>query len=485
MTSSKRGQGKHKSALKPRKLINRVDLAFTALSAHPLRLTVLGVTGAALLWLVVSTSLTAVLAPSHPDLALLFSPNHPAAQLTKAETLRARYYALAAVATAPPPSAVSKPSVNDDRSVAPDYKALNAEREEAQADIIKIARQILQHDPLNSRALLLLAETTSDPQQLRSLMTQAVRRSKHEALAAAWLLNDAFNQSNIPAALDYADILLRSQPSLVPSVLKYLGLIAEQPAARAALTERLAVNPPWRAQFFSTLPSNVKQPNTPFALMVALKEKGQPPSPAELGSYLNWLLQQNLVELAYANWQQLQPAAEAGGDRYLNNATFERDPSGLPFDWKIARGQNAMASFGKRIELAGARTLDFTFSPGRVRFPEVTQVLVLPSGAFRFEGKFGGPFAAKRGLRWQFRCNFGARKVLAETEMLQGQSPSARQFAVDVTVTNDDDCRGQELRLYHDARSASEEMITGEGWFSDLQLIPLDRDGKPLAKQLQ
>jgi hypothetical protein len=219
--------------------------------------------------------------------------------------------------------------------------------------------------------------------------------------------------------------------------------------------------------------------------MLALKASGQPATNAELAPYLNALLKLNLVELAYANWQVLQPKPASDRPEFLTNEQFERDPSGLPFDWQIARGQNALAEFVTRPQapsqgLRSQRALQITFETGRVRFPDVSQIIVLPVGSFRFEGKYQGSITAKRGLRWQFRCHYGARKILATTEMLQGQAINPQLFAVDVSVPDNDDCRGQELRLFHDARSTSEELISGEAWLSDLKLVRTDLS--PAAK---
>jgi hypothetical protein len=54
--------------------------------------------------------------------------------------------------------------------------------------------------------------------------------------------------------------------------------------------------------------------------------------------------------------------------------------------------------------------------------------------------------------------------------MLLGQSREWRIFTLEAEVPPLEDCRGQVLRLFHDSRTASEELLTGEVWFSDLRL---------------
>ena len=54
--------------------------------------------------------------------------------------------------------------------------------------------------------------------------------------------------------------------------------------------------------------------------------------------------------------------------------------------------------------------------------------------------------------------------------MLLGQSPQWRVFTFDAEVPQMPECSGETLRLIHDARSASEELLSGEVWFSDIRL---------------
>jgi len=124
-------------------------------------------------------------------------------------------------------------------------------------------------------------------------------------------------------------------------------------------------------------------------------------------------------------------------------------------------------------EASGARALHIGFGAGRIRFPETSQVVMLAPGRYRLEGKLRGTIIAKRGLRWQLRCIYGPKRMLAETDMLLGQFPGWRTFDFEVDVPDTNDCRAQTLRLFHDSRSASEEMITGDVWFDDLRLARL------------
>ncbi len=114
--------------------------------------------------------------------------------------------------------------------------------------------------------------------------------------------------------------------------------------------------------------------------------------------------------------------------------------------------------------------MQIKFGEGRIQFPKISQVLFLPPGRYRLEGKLRGAISGKRGLRWQIICATGPHRLLGETEMLLGQSLQWRIFSLDADVPKLSECPGETLRLVHDSRSASEELLSGEVWFSDLRL---------------
>jgi hypothetical protein len=210
--------------------------------------------------------------------------------------------------------------------------------------------------------------------------------------------------------------------------------------------------------------------DTPLVLMTALEELGKPASQEEIDPYLRFLIGKDRADLAYNAWLRFLPRPQLANVGLLTNANFESAPSGLPFDWQIGSGVNAITEI---VPLPGNSTkhaLHVSLGDGRVQFPEVSQVVLLGPGRYRLEGELKGEISGKRGLRWQIRCASGARRVLGETEMLLGQSQQWRIFSLEAEVSQFEECRGQTLRLFHDSRSASEELLHGEVWFSDLHL---------------
>jgi len=401
------------------------------------------------------------------------NPNNPAALIAKAENIRGQLLKFTA-AREQGESEGALISKGDTISQLPEAEGGSIQQPKGERDALRreirhLAVRALTNDPLNAKAYRLLAETTDDPDHVRILMREAAKRSRHESIAQFWLLNDSTYQKDYGSALGYADLLLRTRPDLSPYVFAYLAFIAEDPAGFPLLVEKLAEGPTWRVAFFDALPRNAKQTDTPLRLMIALRGSAKPIVTKEIAPYLNALISRNLVDAAYNAWLQFLPKSELDGLGLLTHANFEQDPSGLAFDWQIGRGVNAISEFVP-VGSDGERALHVSFGTGRVQFPEVSQNVLLPAGRYRLEGKLRGWINAKRGLRWRLSCASGSRPVLGETDMLMGQSEQWRIFSLEADVPQTEECRGQILRFFHDSRSASEELITGEAWVAGLRL---------------
>ena len=451
--------------------------AISAVSRNRRRTVVVAIVGVLLTWLVLTKSLAYALAETAPEFALWLSPNLPRALLTLANRERDKLIASHANSD---PAELLKSSEENEPNIAGAREDDSEERKALRAEIRGLSSRAIANAPLNARAYRLLAEVTDDPAQVRLLMQEAVKRSRRESAATFWLLNDSFERKDFADVVDKADVLLRTRPKLAPYVMNYLGQVAASPEGRQLLVPLLAGNPNWRTTFFKTLPKSVRDEDTPLDLMIALKEAGSLPSTQELEPYIGALMSKDHIELAYNTWLQLVPKEKLASLSLLNNAGFAQDPSGLPFDWSIKRGQNTMVDFVSLREGDGARALRVSFGIGRATFPETSQVLLLGPGPYRLEGTFHGLLTAKRGLRWEVRC-MGNKSTIAETDMLFGNPQTPQSFALEIEIPDADDCRAQRLRLYHHARSPSEELISGEIVFRGIRLVRLKKSEAALG----
>jgi hypothetical protein len=441
------------------------------MAAHPRRSALLAALCLALVWLVLTKSLPYAVAPLNPDAALFLNAHNPTALMRKAERSREQ---VTRQGKATDTSRPEGDAAADTIALLP--KAISANLESAEGDqdlkrreIRGLALRAIATDPLNAAAFRILGEATSDPNQARALMQEAAKRSRREVRALFWLLNDSFYRKDGADALAKADLLMRTRSSLSAYVLRYLVLLAEDPQSRSLLVEELAKGPIWRKEFFEALARNLRRSNTPLEVMTLLKKSPAPCTVKEVTPYLDALIAKGAVQAAYNALLRLLPEEDAARLGLIMNANFERDPSGLPFDWRMSQGVNAMFDFVPS-GAPGRRALHFAFGNGRVEFPETSQIVILPPSRYRLEGKLRGQMAGKRGLRWQLRCATGERRVLGETDMLTGQSEEWRVFSFEAEVPRGEACGAQSLRLFHDSRSASEEFFSGEAWFADIHV---------------
>ena len=275
------------------------------------------------------------------------------------------------------------------------------------------ANQALRNDPLNARALRILAqiaEHSSDDARTAALMRGAAQRSLQESLAIFWMMRESYLRKSFAEAIRYADILLRTRPQLGEHVFPMLGRIAEESTAKADLKQVLAKDPPWRASFFSALPRNVTDARTPLEVLLNLRDTSAPPTDAELKSYLEALVQRGFYELAYYSWLQFLPPEQLTKTGRIFNASFETTPSGLPFDWVYKKGTGVNVKFAQNSDQVGQHALLIEFGPGRVEFNSgLSELVLLPAGTYRLRGKYKPDLVSQRGLRWTIQMCGGKR----------------------------------------------------------------------------
>jgi hypothetical protein len=295
-------------------------------------------------------------------------------------------------------------------------------------------------------------------------MALASRISVRESGAIAWLMQDAMVEDR-PQALQYADALLRTRGGAIDAVIPILARVAESGNGSADVAELLARDPPWRAQFFETLGNTISDARTPLKLMLHLRNSDHPPQKSEILSYVRFLLSRKHPELAYYTWLQFLPEGELARLGPLRNGDFEMVPDSGPFDWSLEKGSGVTAEIRPIPDQAEGHALLVEFTQGRIEFPGVSQTLVLGPGTYTLKGRIRGALAGKRGLVWRVQC--AGRETIAQSDLLRGELKRWREFSLAIEVPSSD-CRAQTLSLVLDARSASEQFVTGALWFDAL-----------------
>jgi hypothetical protein len=283
-----------------------------------------------------------------------------------------------------------------------------------------------------------------------------------------WLLNDAVAQRAHEDTVKYADILLRTDTRLVPPAVQALAKACEEDGGLQHVLMTLRSNPPWRRAFLSSLPNYVTDARIPLQLLVGLKDSPQPPTSEDLVPYIGMLLRNQLHELAYYTWIQFLPPDQLSRVLAPFNGDFETKPTGLPFDWIIPKSPNANAGIVPLSPPGFGKALRIEFGLGRIEFGGVFQFILLAPGDYTFNARYTASINGRRGLVWSVSCIEG--KEIGRSVMMQGTVPNATRITFDFKVP-ETGCRAQQLRLFHDSRSTSEQFVSGWSNQQDVRIV--------------
>ena len=426
---------------------------------------VFALAGLGLLYLVVTTSLVAYLANSNPNLALRINPTDPVALLNVAERKfiaslqRARDRQKDSTpVTATPSENGTQPDPNPADPQQPELRFSHQDAEEIR-DLV--ARALL-NDPINARGVRimgLLADLTGDKERAELFMRAAARLSPRDTAAVGWLVQRTFDTKMYADTVAYADLLLRAQPSLMPTVAPLLSQVAEDREGSPLLKEILLRNPPWRSAFLQSMLNHVKDTHLPLDLLLALKATSTPACLGDIANYIRFLNRAGHYEQAYFAWLQFVSEKEIGTPGLIHNGSFESKPDGLPYNWQLLDGASARVEIIKRSDKPHQHALSIELAGGRVAFPGVSQLIKAPPGSYTVSGEQFADLRGRRGFRWRVTC-LETSTVIGESSMITGKSRGWEPFEFEVRVSAEN-CRAQELKLIHDARSASEQMVLG------------------------
>jgi hypothetical protein len=416
---------------------------------HAPGLAALSLLGVALCWLIVSHSVAGWLSRTSPKSALLLRGNDPGSLL-----------------------ALVDKEINfdaGDPSKTPGPSQPTAQRLKQLRDLAETA---LINEPLSSPAYRLLgqiADRQGFAEKAETLMRAAARADLHESASVHWMMWKSFERKDYPAAAYYADALLRSGrgAAITRDAIPILARMAEDPAAKQEIKKLLAANPSWRSWFLGALGPYIRDARTPLDLFLSLKDTRAPPTTEELNAYQWFLVRHKLHELAYYVWLQFLPPEKLEAAGFLFNGDFEARPSGSPFDWQAAAGVNVIVDFAPRLENPSDHALVVEFGPGLVEFPGVSQSIVLAPGAYLLRGSVNGEVLGRRGVDWGVSCVDGTS--LGQSEMIAGTFPIWRAFEF-AFVVPETGCSTQLVQLKLDARSPSEQLVSGAIWFDELAI---------------
>jgi hypothetical protein len=389
-------------------------------------------------WHIVTQTAALSLAQSHPNAALDFVADQPAALIRRAQ------------------QELVEPDAN-----------LDSARDWAQ--------RALRSSPLNSRALSLLgliAERKGDQNNADALMRIASARTWRDQTTNEWLLNREAHRGDYAHAMPYADAMLRISYNFQPQLFPVLASFTVDPRAFQALTAFLATSPPWRSWFLSELSARLANQTRLIQLYTALNDSENPITKAELRPYLTRLVKDGNFKLAYQTWHVTLPPPQRADATYPYNRDFQFPADGLAFNWSLESTPAADIQIVPSTDAGKKkRALLVEFSGSRVRFANVKQLMLLPAGDYSFSGRVKtAELRTARGLWWHIFCANGSGSTLANTELVSGTMPWT-DFIVKFQVPATD-CGAQWLQLELPARIEAEQRIEGQVWYQDLRVAP-------------
>lgn len=317
-----------------------------------------------------------------------------------------------------------------------------------------LAQNAIRQSPLTPTAfstLGLLAQAKGDDKKAAELMSTAFGFSRRELATTMWLIEASVRNDNVPQALRYYDVALRTSPRakdiLLPTLVKSASSAWMIPYLGATL-QRV---PPWSSDFADLLLAADVPPENKVMLADQLRNTVAfgPPFRQELVSKL-------------AGQQQFTLAAQVAGvapgyDRRLLHA-FALPAGGGPFEWKLASAYHVDASFegqGSDQSLKVSTDADFAGPAAKI-------LLLLGSGQYRLESALSAVPAGGVGAAWTLQCATSSQAAIGKFSLTV--RPVSAQFTVPTG------CAAQWLTLTLGASSSTSEQV--ELSVRDLAITP-------------
>ena len=405
-------------------------------AATPLRLVLLGLLAAIVIWRIVDTQV--------PDLLALRGGDDAAAAALRWNGQHA-------------PSLYAR--------------ALQALRDGRQDDALRWLDAAVRNNPADGRSYALMAqirESTGDIRAAEAAMRAATdaaprRTDVQEEAGIFWL-----RRGNIERALQHFDVALafhgESRARLFPVLLS----IAEAEELRPAFAPLLARPVRWWPEFFAHAARHATRIDTLRVLHAMQADGPNEFTPDALRAYLQRLQAEGLWLESYIAWLNSLGRGSLGTVGNLFNGSFELPMSNLGFDWIADPVPQVQLTVASTYGATGGKALRVSFAGPRVHYRHLYQNMLLGAGAYVVQGRARPDgLQAAQGLQWTVYCLAG-KEPLGTSERFVG-TDQWRRFSFTFTVP-ERDCPVQVMRLELAGRVALDFEAKGAVWFDDLSV---------------
>lgn len=276
----------------------------------------------------------------------------------------------------------------------------------APPEIGPMARESLRQQALNPTALRLLGFAADvagrNSGSVRLLEELALRLSRHEFGAHAWLIEDAVRRQDVASAISHYDVALRVSQSSWPVLLPKLTDAVGAEPVRKALAPVVAGQPGW---LYAFLEEAERKPGNGAALAQLMMAAGKWPTAPAFRLLQRGLLDSLVAEHQFAllrRYARQFPGAGAGlfTSPALSDANL--DPANGVQAWQSL----TTAASGMRQGEDGAMVL---FADSGARRMVAQKLLLVRPGTYRLSVTYGAQVALAGGsVIWSADCLSGA-----------------------------------------------------------------------------
>ncbi len=337
------------------------------------------------------------------------------------------------------------------------------------------ARKLVAVEPLEGRGFRVLGEIADregNKADALKLYGIATRRSPRDLPARGWMIQHLLLKGDYAPAIEHIDVVMRISPQHRPKLALLLAQLAAEPTFAEKLVLALARAPAWRPELLSTLLA-AEDPKPADAIFPALRRAGGL-TDSEFDQWIAQLMRQGRWSDAYVRWVGTLELPD-GRIPAVYNGDFELPISGRGFDWRISRIPGVSLEFVPDRNSKGLSAhASFRWRP--VDRVNIEQPLLLAPGSYRFSSRVrADALRSEKGLEFSITCD-GQAAPLASSERISG-SFGWRVFAMDVVVPGEA-CQGQWLRVVNPAPAGIAQQISGDFWFDDLKIVPIESEQK-------
>jgi len=300
-------------------------------------------------------------------------------------------------------------------------------------DVRDFSQHLLHRSPLADAPLVYAGiEAMADGDRAKGdkAFTAVLARSPRNTMARIWLAQRAIEAGDYSRAIEHLDRLIAINYGDAAAYIDVLAGLGQLPEGAAALGTRVGASPAWGEAVVRRLNNDLPDYQTLLQLNVA--------APGAQPAFLQRLVREQGVELAFIAWLSFLPPEELAGLQWPYDATFEGRPAPEPFNWSLQRDQ---------AELTPGGGLYVTYQ-GRGRPVLASQTILLGPGLYRFEAEMDGSIKdSGGGLAWALQCLPSAQELAAVKAVGLNDKPRVLEF--DFTVPGEA-CSAQKLILRGD-----------------------------------